>query len=195
MIFKKLLPHVGPADLVFVDPDSGYRFRAPSRDALIKHIIAYRQQNGLEPIEELTAVLENYWCGLPENRSNCVPLKLRRGFARYMKGGIALLLNILYRNTVSQAEADRRAEICTGCTYNVFPKKGWSVAWADAMAEQMVGQKKSKHHNELGNCEVCTCPLRAKVFWKGKIDLTEKERKRMTQVGCWQTEPGIEDLE
>lgn len=186
-MFKRLIPYQGPASFHFRDPDTGYIFRARDRQALITRIISYRAQNGLDPIEALPQVLENYWCSLPENRGRCEPVKkFMRGWLQYVRGGVALLMNVLYKEFVTQDEADTRAVICVRCPYNVFPKKSGFDVWADSVAEQMVGDRKSIHHKLLGNCEVCSCPLRAKVFYKGKIDLTEEEQKKMQRVNCWQ---------
>ena len=92
----------------------------------------------------------------------------------------------MYDSFASQKEADRRAAICAVCPHNVFPDRGNFIRWADHMAVVSVGDRKSKHHDELGNCAVCTCPLRAKVFYTGKNTLTEEQKIEMRKVNCWQ---------
>jgi len=186
----RLKPYVGSRKFVFQDPDTGRNYAAKDKPSLIRLIIAYREQNELEPIEQLEAVLENYWCTLPENMGACEPnMHLSRGFLQYLRGGIALVMNMAYgeRNIASKEEADRRAEICIDCEYNNFPDKGAFDVWADEVAIASVGPRKCTKHKELGNCSACSCPLRAKVFWGGKIDLTEEEAQKMRKVNCWQT--------
>lgn len=190
-MFMRLAPFKAPKRYVFKDPDTGYIHEAADRATLVRNIVAYRSQNGLDLIEELPAVLENFWCGLPENfnRGICVKAPpLKRGLVGFIKGGVALLENLFYgeANMVSQEVADERSEQCKGCKYNVFPEKTNFEQQADSIAELCTGGRKSKNHTEIGNCKVCTCPLRAKVFYAGPYDLTDEERKKMREVNCWQ---------
>lgn len=190
-MFMRLIPFAGPKRYVFKDPDTGFKFRAANKKDLIKHIVAYRAQNELEPIDRLTDVLENYWCSLPENTGACEPNRhIPRSMHQYVKGGVGLLMNLFYgeKNIVPQEEADRRADVCLGCPYNKFPDKNAFERWADDLAQKSVGDHRSKHHEQLGNCEVCSCNMRAKVFFGGKIELTEEELEKMEEVNCWQGE-------
>lgn len=178
----------GPKSFIFKDPDTGYEFNAPTRKALIRHIVSYRAQNGLEEIESLNSVLENYWCHLPENCGACIDAPFKRGFLEYLKGGISLVKQMAYKSFASQELADKRAEICIGCKYNVFPDKGFFIKWSDDIAQESVGNRRSKHHKKLGNCGVCSCVLRAKVFFMGNPQLTSTQIKQMNDVNCWQPE-------
>lgn len=174
----------------FKDPDTGYAYRASDRASLMRLIITYRAQNKLPAIEELSAILDNYLCNLPIHSGSCHPAPpLKRGLLAYVKGGIALVQNLWYNETVSQEVADARSAICKDCPLNQFPDKGAFVAWSDDIAVASVGSKRSLHHDELGNCVGCGCPLRAKVHFGGKITLTEKERTEMktgSEGRCWQ---------
>jgi hypothetical protein len=188
MSILRLKPFCVPRRYVFSDPDTHRLHVGTTRDALKAIIQAYRSQNELEPIENLDLVLENYWCSLPENTPVCEPAPLRRGFMSFFKGGVALISDLFFgtQNLVSQAEADRRAEICTRCPHNVFPDKLGFIAWSDEIALHSTNGLKSSHHDLLGNCGVCSCPLRAKVFRKGPFRLSPAERTEMAEVGCWQ---------
>jgi hypothetical protein len=162
---------------------------AETREALIKQIVQYRLNNRYTPIHDLPAVLDNYLCNLPQNAGKCRSFEpLERGLFAYLKGGIALVKSLMYDTFVAQAEADRRSEICAGCKFNVFPDKTFFVEWSDKLAVASVGERKSKRHDELGTCEVCTCPLRCKVFHPGPFnDLTHEQVTKMKSVSCWQT--------
>src|SRR5262245_51890783 len=119
---QKLIAFAAPARFVFVDPDTKYQYEAATKEKLVEHIKGYRQQNRLKPIEFLDIILENYWCGLPENMGKCEPVpQLKRGLLHYIEGGVALLENIAMRRMVSVQEAERRAQICSTCIYNVNP--------------------------------------------------------------------------
>ena len=135
-------------------------------------------------------VLENYWCGLPENAGKCSVVNLSRGWYHYLKGGIALLENMFFgeKNMVSQEEADARGSVCIECPFNVFPDRDAFIQWSDEIAEASTGGKRSKHHDELGNCEICTCPLRAKV-WNKDAKMTEKESEKAPDF-CWAKNKG-----
>lgn len=185
-MFLKFLPFQGPLVYRWADPDTGRQFQSNTKQSLMERITAYRQTNNLEEIEHLSFVLENYWCGLPENEGKCVKAEVKRGFLGYVKGGIALIKNIAYDKMVSLIEANKRADQCASCKYNVFPDKKGFIAWSDQIAEAAVGLRKTEKHNELGNCEVCSCPLRAKVFYGGDIKIENEWRVRMEEVKCWQ---------
>lgn len=156
---------------------------------LVKHILSYRAQNGLPPIEALDRVLENYWCNLPENVGACESVEIERGWLAYIHGGIALLRQMFYRAVVDQETADRRAAQCMACPFNVFPDKVGFLKWSDDIAEQSVGSKRAKHHDKLGNCEVCSCCLKAKVWYdkkNGALTFPKEQLELMAGVDCWQ---------
>ncbi len=187
MIFKKFLPFQSSSVYVFLDPDTQYHYSAGTYPELVQKIIAYRSQNKLDPIENLSFVLDNYLCTLPENIGKCGPATLRRNFLGFIKGGISLLRNMAYDAYVTQSRADERSAICAACPHNVKPEKGAFTFWADRVAEASIGSRRSKHHDELGTCDCCGCPLRPKVFIGEKIELTEEEVEEMsTNENCWQ---------
>lgn len=152
---------------------------------LMDRIIQYRYQNELPTIENLGMVLETYWCSQKHNQGLCNDMPLQRGWVATLKGGVALIKQIAFKRFCSQQEADRRAAICAGCPKNVFPDKTFFTQWSDEMAENMVGIRKSSEHDKLGNCEVCTCVLKAKVFADPRdIEHSKEELEQMPDF-CW----------
>lgn len=109
-----------------------------------------------------------------------------RGFGMYLKGGISLIKMLLFKQTVPQAIAEKRAVQCVACPLNVFPDRTGFPEWANGIAEKCTNGKKVPQHEELGECEACGCNLRAKVFYGGKLELTEGEIVKMSTVNCWQ---------
>lgn len=192
MVFKEFKPFISPRRFVFTDPDTKREFTGTSIPHLARQIRGYREQNELPPLDLLEVVIENYLCTLPIHVGSCQPIKkASRGFVQYLQGGVAFLRNIVYKSFEPQEEADRRGEICTRCPHNVFPDRGPFIKWIDDIAERSIGKLQSKHHNELGICEVCSCPLRSKVFYNGKIKLTKEQRSTMEALidpKCWQVE-------
>lgn len=189
-MFSKFKPFAGPEEYSWKDPDTGRLFKEPSKKALIERIVLYRSQNNLETIDHLDAVLENYWCGRPENRGKCVPTVMERGFLGYVKGGVGLIKRMVYNSFVDQATADNRAAICLKCPRMIWPDKGPFIKWSDDIAEASTLGRRSKFHDELGSCEICTCVMRAKIWMGGTIPLEPEWVEPMTKAHCWQIPVG-----
>lgn len=191
-IFKHFKPNQEPARYVYKDPDTGRAFEENSKSILIQTILQYRQNNQLKPIENLLAVLDNFWCELPENAGRCINYNLQRGLLATIKGGMALIADVTMPShaRVTQEEAEKRAEICKKCIYNGFPDKDGFIKHADWVVDTYLDR--SKTHNKceksLGNCAVCSCILNFKVHVKGPfdVDLDEIQKAKMRDVGCWQ---------
>lgn len=193
MLFLKFKQFIAPKSFRFTDPDTKREFKGNSIQDLVTQVQGYRSQNDLEELEYLSTVIENFLCHLPIHAGSCMPVKNpKRSIAQYMRGGIATLKNIAYKEFVPQEEADRRSEICSRCPHNNFPDASRHfINWANDIAVRSVGDKKSSHHDKLGVCGLCSCPLRAKVFYKGKIKLSKEELSKMEALSnppCWQPE-------
>jgi len=185
---RRFLPNTAPKVWKFKDPNTGREFQEETKKALFDRIITYRSFNNLFPIEALVHVIEDYNCSLPDNCSICEDTPLERGWIQYLEGGIALLKQTLFKKFAPQHVADARAEVCLHCPNNIFPDKEGFLAWSDQIAEQSVGDLKSIHHSNLGSCSACSCVLKAKVFYGGKISLSKEEHTKIseTNLNCWQ---------
>lgn len=90
---------------------------------------------------------------------------------------------------VDQIEGNRRALICARCPHNVIPAgKGWLHNWTDGQMLKSVEDRKTESHDRLGVCEVCSCELRAAVWWQPDIiAATTREAKfaRNLPSHCW----------
>lgn len=179
-----------PKAFTFIDPDTGFPFESDTREGLISHILLYRAQNDLPPIENLPLVLENYWCRIPKLGCDCEQAPLKRTMLQYFKGGVALIQNMFYgeENMVSRPEAMRRAQVCEHCPLNVFPDKTTFVEWSDNIAVASTDGRTTGYDDILGNCEACSCVLKAKVHYKGPFNLSPEERSLITSKSpdCWQ---------
>lgn len=176
---------MAPFRISWKDPDTGRRFIAKTRVELIQKIVTYRAQNELEPIENLNLVLENYWCHLRENKHLCTDATLERGWKTYLKGGINLVKTMLFNSYVDQETADKRSEICASCPMNIVPSKTNWETWADDVAEHTIGDRKSKFHDKLNSCQVCTCVMKSKVWIGEKLEFTPDELSKFPNF-CWQ---------
>lgn len=183
--FTRFKPFQAPHSYTFIDPDTGHRYTGKDKKELFFSILSYREQNNLPPIAALDTVLDHYWCSLPENRGKCEQFKLQRSWMQYVKGGVALLENVFYGkdNLLSPAEAEIRAKVCVGCPENVFPDKSGFIAWSDELALAATGGLRCPSYANLGNCNVCSCPLRSLVFYK-KAAAKDEEVGKLPKH-CW----------
>lgn len=93
---------------------------------------------------------------------------------------------------VGQAEAEKRAEVCTGCEYNRPPGECPTCSSNTLLAavKAVIGDRRTKLDAQLGGCGMCGCGLRAKVH------VTQGVLKGATSdipypVWCWmKTETG-----
>lgn len=90
---------------------------------------------------------------------------------------------------VDQAEGDRRAAICAKCPHNVIPAgKGWLQNWTDGQMLKSVEGRETTSQDKLGVCDVCSCELRAAVWWQPDIiAATTRDAKfaRDFPAHCW----------
>lgn len=188
-MFRRFAPSLAPKSFRFKDPDTNQEFGGTSIQDVAAKVRAYRMQNELPELIYLEAVIENYLCRQPENLGGCERLpKLKRGVMEYLKGSIVILKSMLYDSFKSQEEADARAAVCLTCPLNTFYEESNFDSWCDEVAEDVVGERKSKYHKELGICSGCNCCLRFKVWYNEPIKLTKKQEKVITSSApnCWQ---------
>jgi|SRR5215471_20674537 len=90
---------------------------------------------------------------------------------------------------VTQAEAERRAAICSRCYLNVNVQ---GCAMCQKAVKEVIGEKHTKCDPVLKTCAVCKCFLRAKVHFP--IDILRSERQTSQQElfpdFCWLKEGG-----
>lgn len=159
-----------------------------TRAELVQSIVSYRANNELPPIDHLDAVLENFLCGCEENAGECEVMELRRGFLAYIKGGISLLKFYFFpeESRADQQTADARAAKCVRCKHNTFPADlDRFVKWSDDIWAAAVSPAKSAYHDQLGHCAVCSCILKASVFYNGYHGLNKKQMSQAKEVNCW----------
>lgn len=93
---------------------------------------------------------------------------------------------------VSQEEADRRAAICLGCPKNIDPQGGCpACSGIHRLAEQVKGNRHSKHDGGLKSCEICGCMLKAKVWINSDI-LDKADAGLEWPDYCWRSNPSLQ---
>jgi hypothetical protein len=95
-------------------------------------------------------------------------------FARWVAGGCEY---------APQAEAERRAQVCSRCYLNVNVE-GCSACYKAVL--EITGEKRTKADNTLRTCAVCKCFLKAKVHFPISILDTENSGvQQMYPSHCW----------
>lgn len=91
--------------------------------------------------------------------------------------------------SVSQEEANRRAEICSRCPKNTDAMVEFCIGChtRDLLmrAREAIDSRSTPYDGKLKNCACCACNLRLKV-WMPKSSMTDPEIK--WETGCWMDE-------
>lgn len=178
-----------PARWYFKNPEDGFLLEGKDLKDVASKVRRYRAQNEFENLEYLENVIENFLCSRPENRGSCEKMPaLKRGLYATIKAGVLLIKQMMYNSFASQEVADSRALVCVACSLNTFPDKTAFIKWGDDIAEQTIGDRRSKYHDDLGNCQPCSCLLKSKVFYNEKIKLKpgQESEIRSKTPSCWQ---------
>lgn len=201
-----IVPSVG---FTFRDPDTGKEFRGGNYktfEELEHHVQNYRTQNELPPIENFRECWEHYICtNFPSTNQMCCPVEssVSRNFMQYISGGLAYLKLATQKEEdkfVSSEEAQRRADVCLNCKFNV-KNYGHSFAhyYTDKMMSRSVGSRRVKNWQNLFTCKCCSCILNSKVWFSGKVvggSLLRDDIEQMKEatdysgnhIKCWQLE-------
>jgi len=188
----------------FIDPDTGHTFsrKYSSLDDLIKEVVKYRDHNRLQPISNLKDLIYNHVCEKDGMQVNCCEVRnKKRSLDQYTRGGYSYIKASKQGSNafVSQELADARAEICLNCPLMKIPKKTSALEkFTNEKMERLVGKRVVAKFKELFTCDVCSCLVRAKVWFNRTIvndslsneekmalpkDAFGKDGKKFT---CWQ---------
>lgn len=167
-------PNIAPiGGYRFTDPDTGDVYNRQYRNfaELEEHVTKFRLQNKLPMLKKLRAIWEAYVCAnVSAMRSRCCDVEavVERNFTQYFRGAKAFFQAAIQKAEafVSQEVADERAAICIKCDQNVVDI-GHKAAryYSDRFMLAQVGKRKSEHHAKLHTCKLCSCILKAKVFY------------------------------
>lgn len=69
------------------------------------------------------------------------------------------------RELVPQAEAERRAEICAGCPYNVAITGCSACQGMSGIILALINNRRTRFNAQLKGCAVCACENRAQVHF------------------------------
>ena len=173
----------------YVFPEDGYEALATTHDGWMTQAGMHAQANGLaspssiEMEEQLCRTLPPGWCRYddPNRPRPLVSLGWEdvvgalNVFKSWLTGGL---------KTVDQAEADRRALVCSRCYLNTNVT---GCAGCQKLVGEVVGNLKTKYDFALKSCAVCKCVLRAAVHFPVDV-MTGHENasnQEMYPSHCW----------
>lgn len=183
----------------FVEAD-GTLINGGTRGDLLKNVMAYRVANGL-PFAGLSQEVEDWICR--NTQALCAPPRPRQpsqprdlGLADVWRFLRAMVAWVNIGQMVDQVEADRRAEICAGCSRNVSEPPGCvGCSGIYGMISKIVGERRTRVHGSLGYCHVCGCSNVVQVWVPldvlhkaGKLEYPA-ETNGTGSPACWKRPP------
>lgn len=162
---KMLVP---PGGWRFVVPQTGTSLRAPTYASLYNEALVDLERHGIAAPLDYDQAFADELCR--QGNAECEVIAPATNETRTLTAGDAIRFLKVLRSwagtrgeLVTQAEADRRAEICAGCRYNVAIT-GCSVCQGIAgKIAEIIGSRESRFDNQLQGCAICACENKAQV--------------------------------
>lgn len=182
----------------FVHRETGHKSASNDYWSWKEAILDHRRGMNLPIPEDIMALAEDQLCGTlpPELCSYEVgdppPISTRIGLAsvvNWIKASVRKATSGL--SYVPQEEAERRAEICVACPYNVIIEGGCGGGCRDVtqwLTPGMAG-KKTKQDTRLKSCAVCTCFNSIQVHFPLEILNADDTAERLAAYPefCWKS--------
>lgn len=167
----------------FEVPPGGWRFHVPQTGAdlvstdhsrLYNTAVLHLEEHGIPVPVDYLEQFNDTLCH--QINADCEVVVPATNETRSMTAGDALRFLRVMREwagvggeLVPQAEADRRAEICAGCPYNI-PITGCSVCQGIAgKITELIGSRGSRFDSQLKGCAICACENTAQVHLPLKV--------------------------
>jgi hypothetical protein len=172
-----------------LQPETGAIISGLAMDDLRVNVLRYREANGLPVEVNFRRQLEDQICMAmdPEERERkCRPLlpndQTNPPYIRKFRSGLGDLENFAKAVksvldtgvqgdpvSVSQQEADRRAEICSTCPFNLPLGNCWSCGALGNLYRGIAGGKYSHFDGALQSCDVCGCDNRTQIHFSKEV--------------------------
>lgn len=195
--FKNLL-RKPPKGFNFADPDTGEHFNSHSWDILFAAVQRHREANSLPPISaeiiqdqncrKLAPNAADEFCtsDAPVTTTDAVTL----GWRDILNGTKVLGSFLLHgRPLVPKPEAERRAEICAKCEWNVTYRQpcGGDCDELLTLINVVVGNDATSHDSDLHACGICKCTNKANVWVPVEISRVgvSGDQLAMMPDACW----------
>lgn len=180
---------------VYVHPDTGFKITAPTWNDLLTRIRNYRLANGISLGVNFEETIGSEVCaqqGWGEPRcmqEEPTPLKIRHVTMQDIVNFLRVLKSWLLHDPtfVESEEAERRAQICTTCPYNVNVQGCAGCTNIAGLIFNVTGSKTTSHDLQLRNCQICGCVNKVQV-WIPKETLKKgisPEMRESFPEWCW----------
>mgnify|MGYP006270111269 CR=1 FL=1 len=200
---------IPPGGYSFTCPETGYRFSGyHNADELYRQIEAHYRANDIPLPDNWRELVEDQMCQrLPagwcqyDDGTPAAGITEGLSFDRIMQG-ITSLSNMAAEAAkggdpfVDQDEAEKRADICTRCFYNV--PSGFCMGCGGArvildMVAKVKGNRTTSKDGALQNCGVCGCRNDAIVHVKRNILLSGEnpDTTNKRPAWCWLKNPDL----
>lgn len=177
-------------------PEQGLVGQGINFPALLRSVKEWRRANSLPLGLGLGDELERAVCKIyPVECTGAIngkPRKSRLDLSTVLRGTQVLLAFKLAGSPyVSQEEAERRAEICSRCPWNLEYAKpcGGNCGGLKEMVAAIVGDRRTSYDDRLKSCGVCSCINSAHVHMPLEIlakGVSEEMKEQFTTIpGCW----------
>jgi len=119
---------------------------------------------------------------------------------RLLKSRVSMMAGRGESPFVDQAEAERRAQICAGCKFNIKVEENCGAGCAAIRKEveklargfatkftKLIGGKRTKWDHQLHVCRICRCENKAKIHYAAGIlkAVTKPEGQRALPNHCY----------
>lgn len=195
MIKLKIDNVVPSGGWVYVHPHTGFKITAPTWNDLITRIRNYRLANGMSLGVNFEEAIGSEICQQQGwNEPRCMqeeptPLKQRVIGMHDVVSFLKVLKHWLIKNPslVPIEEANRRAQICTTCPYNVNIQGCAGCTNIAGMIFNATGDRETQYDQQLKNCQICGCVNKVQV-WVPKETLDQglsPEMREDLPNWCW----------
>lgn len=156
-----------PGNWSYRDVD-GTELTANTLPDLVARTLEHRIDKGL-PTADLWAIVEDGVCRQKGVRCKPANPPSPEGVRQVEAGDLLRFLQTMKGwvqegQMVDQAEAERRAEICAGCTKNVPYTGCLGCSGIFAILFQLIGDRKTRMDENLQSCAVCGCENKVSVY-------------------------------
>ena len=175
------------------DLPDGTRFQSPRPESLYQRCITYDPQTpayGIwyaDMVHKVCLTMPPGVCiGDDEGHQHTEPLTFKK-VQDFLKAVSSVALSLLKREPVyvSQAEADRRAFICSQCRYN-HPITCQGCHGFITLAHVYLRGREVRNQHELGACTICGCLLSVTCWCTQEIlERVDKKHIDMFPPQCW----------
>lgn len=178
----------------FVVSDTRTVFISYGWESLVKSVRAHLKGNGLPIPADLNLEMMARYCeltGAPECAEHDPNATERQTFMQDSQRFLRAMQDAVINGLVDQAEAERRAAICSACPQNKEQQFQWCMGCAaqtaaTKLAKMTLGVHTS-HDAKLHHCRICHCDLKLKP-WVRREAMDEPQFRTKWEnevVKCW----------